>query len=344
MTAPVGIGIVGCGGVVEELHLPALERVPEATVVALADSERPSLAGRPVGYRDAAGLVADPDVELVAVCTPPAEHAGPALAALEAGKHLFVEKPLALDAAEARSLARAASGAGVVAATGFNLRCHRLVRAAAERLATGGLGELQAVRASWTSGRRLAAVSPWRLSRASGGGVLWDMAIHHADLWAHLTGEEVRDVFAQVRAEDEAAIVSARTPSGVLLETTVAQATSDSHELELVGTRGRLRLSLYRGDGLHWEPVGRLGGGPGARLRELGGSLRDLPRQAGAARRGGDYRDSFREQWRELALAVRGQGAPPADLQDGARAVAVVAAACESADTGMPAEVEMPVA
>jgi predicted dehydrogenase len=287
-------------------------------------------------HRDAAALAADDGVDLVAVCTPPLHHASPAHAALEAGRHLLVEKPLCLDLDEADALVRAAADRpDRVCAVGFNLRRHRQVVAARKALAEGRLGRLAMVRTHWTSAARPPG---WRASAAEGGVALWEMGVHHLDLWRHLTGEEPRRIRAT--GEEGALVMSAVTEGGTLLATTLADGTSDANEVELVGERGRLTLTLYRGDGPRWVPAGQAEGGVGVRVGTAARAALTLPRQALAARAGGDYVLSFAAEWEALARAVRGEAAaPPATFEDGRRAVALALAAQSALRAGD--EVEM---
>jgi predicted dehydrogenase len=300
----------------------------EAVAVADVDARRASeVAGAHDIARvhpDGASLAADPEVDLVAVCVPPRHHAQGALAALEAGKHVLVEKPLCLGADEADALVHAAAGhPGRVCAVGFNLRVHRQVRAAAEAIAAGRLGRLRMLRSHWTAaGRPLG----WRTYASEGGAVLWEMGIHHLDLWRRLTGEEPERIAAT--GHDGALALTATSPGGTLLATTVADGTSDANELEIVGERGRLTLTLYRGDGPHWAPTGEPGGGVGVRLRKAARAVRTLPRQTRAARAGGDYMLSFGAEWEAVSRAVHGELAgPPASFEDGRRAVLLARAA-----------------
>ena len=108
----IRVGIVGCGRAATSLHAPALRRVDRARVVALSDtdSERlQRLGARCAGaaeYSDYRELLADPRVDLVAVCVPVTQHAEVAAAALHAAKHVFIEKPLALTLADAIAWSR----------------------------------------------------------------------------------------------------------------------------------------------------------------------------------------------------------------------------------------------
>jgi predicted dehydrogenase len=152
----VRVGFVGCGRVTETRHLAAFRRVRGVEAVALSDvdaarlssvAERYGVARR---YEDWRGLVEDERVDAVAVCVPPALHASVALAAIDAGKHVFIEKPLALTLDDGDSLvAAAARAAGLRAAVGFNMRLHRLVREARASIARGELGRVKLVRTIW---------------------------------------------------------------------------------------------------------------------------------------------------------------------------------------------------
>jgi myo-inositol 2-dehydrogenase / D-chiro-inositol 1-dehydrogenase len=330
---PLRIGFVGCGRVAADLHLPALARIDGVEAVALADPDTACARrvagafGVPRVHPDAATLAADPTVDLVAVCSPPRHHAEGALAALAAGRHLFVEKPLALDLETASAIVAATGDR--LAAAGFNLRVHRQVIAAREALAEGRLGELRMVRTHWTAAARPPG---WRSAPAEGGSALWELAIHHLDLWRHLTGREPPAVRAT--GDAGALAIAAELEGGPLLATTVAVGTSDANQVELVGEHGSLLLDLYRGDGPRWTPVGRAAGGVGVRLRAAAGSAATLPRQALAARAGGDYRLSYAAEWAAVLAAVREGAPPPADLEDGRRAVALAVAAEESLRDG----------
>jgi len=111
----LGLGIVGCGHVAEVAHLPALARVPEIELVGIAEAD-PRRAARAAEHApvhpSVERLLADPRVEAVAVLVPPAGHVAAAGAALDAGRHVLVEKPLALTVEDAASLVERATAAG----------------------------------------------------------------------------------------------------------------------------------------------------------------------------------------------------------------------------------------
>jgi predicted dehydrogenase len=124
---PHGVGIVGAGPGVSALHLPILARLPERfTVVHIADggSGRAAVLAARVGARHSSGLdeiLADPRVEVLAICSPPAEHADHILAAVSAGKRaIFCEKPIGTTVASAEAAVEACRAAGVPLIVGTN--------------------------------------------------------------------------------------------------------------------------------------------------------------------------------------------------------------------------------
>jgi len=122
-TQPIRVGIVGCGEIAQLMHLPLLDESPDYVITALCDLSAGTvqrLAERyrvPSSYLDSHDLMADPDVDAVFVCS--YDHAGVALDAIAAGKHVLVEKPLAFTPEEGRRVVAAAASAGVVAMVGY---------------------------------------------------------------------------------------------------------------------------------------------------------------------------------------------------------------------------------
>ena len=124
----IKLGIIGCGRVAEQRHFPALRYLPDVDVVAVSDIEenriqrladRLGIEHRSSDYRT---LLERADVEAVGILTPTASHAEIALAALEAGKHVLIEKPLALTLEECDRLIAGSADSSRTVTVGFNLR------------------------------------------------------------------------------------------------------------------------------------------------------------------------------------------------------------------------------
>jgi predicted dehydrogenase len=344
----VRVGFVGCGRVTETRHLSALRRAGgvEASALADVDAERLSRVGDAFGvarrYEDWQRLVRDEHVDAVAVCVPPSLHAEVALAALDAGKHVFIEKPLALTLEECDLLDAAAVRAeGLKVTVGFNMRWHRLVREARDTLARGELGRVKLVRTVFASAARARPEYPeWRRRRESGGGAIFELGTHHFDLIRFMLGQEAREVYASCDETGETSVVALNTDGDVQVVTALSEGTGEGHELEFYGERGSLRVSCYRADGIERLDAGQYAGSVRARLNSFTRTLRALPRVLGQARTGGDYVNSYAEEWRHFAEAVRGRARVSATLEDGRRALETALAAEESSRTGRAVKVD----
>jgi predicted dehydrogenase len=337
----VRLGIIGCGYVTLDRHLPALRHVPEIEVVALADavSGRAAEAARQVpGARavDVEALLGDGRVEAVAVCTPPATHADVAIAALDAGKHLFLEKPLAPSLEEADRIVERAARSPLRVLVDLNFRRHRLVERARQLVRSGRLGRIQAVRSAFTN-PVLDEEIPWKTRRPLAGGALVDRAVHHFDLWRFVLGEEVAEVFGLTRSEqgdDQSTLVSARTTEGTPLFTLALDDSVVTHDLAVYGSEAAVFADLCRFDGFDVAPRTELPGSPAARLRRARDAIRRSGESFRAVRGGGDFRLSYVEQWRHFARAVRGEVEASPSLADGRAALEIALAAARSADSG----------
>jgi predicted dehydrogenase len=346
---PVRLGIVGCGFVAEHRHLPTLARMSEIDVVAVADidtercrrvADRFGIANRDA---DVAALLERPEVEAVAVCVPAAEHAQVALAALDAGKHVFVEKPLALSLDEADALVERARSAGTTAVVGFNLRSHTIVREARKLIRQGLIGRVTAVETSFSDERLTMPDLPsWRTKRELGGGALLEKVVHHVDLWRFLLGDEAQDVFGVASAEhadDDVVMVTGRMRAGTLVHAFASDLTALSNEVRIRGEEGALLLDLFRFDGLTHANLRDLPGAPATRVRGILATTRQLAGRLGEIRQGGVFDATYRAEWRNFAAAVRGLEAPACTLEDGRRALEIILAAARSASLGRPVTV-----
>ena len=338
---PLRIGIVGAGHAARTIHAPALHAVPEAYVAALADLDQRALQQAaqvcPLAtcVTDYRVLLDDSSIEAIAICVPASSHVDIALAALEAGKHVFIEKPLALTLEECDRLIERAAGLPLTVMLGFNTRWHRLARQARTSFLQGRVGALEAMRSVLTSCHR--DLPEWRKHRATGGGVLLEMGMHHFDLWRYLSGEEIECISAQSRSgtwEDESATVTARLSSGALASAAFAECTSQNNALEVYGRTGSMSVSFYRFDGFDATTTSEVPGNLPARLRGLLQFGKELPQAVGTMRRGGEWRQSYIEEWRHFVTSVRTGQPVECGLEDGRRALAVALAATESAARG----------
>lgn len=194
MTKPLGVAIAGLG-FGEAVHLPALRACPSTEPVALwhPRPERLEAACRSAelpGHSDFDALLANPAVEAIVIATPPAPRFALAQRALEAGKHLLLEKPVALCAEQVESLQRLALQRGLIVGVDFEYRAVPLFQQLAALLESGSLGELVLVKFDWLMGSRADPNRPWNWysQAAEGGGVLGALGTHAFDTLHWLVG------------------------------------------------------------------------------------------------------------------------------------------------------------
>ena len=204
MTTRIGMGLVG-PGFVGAHHIDAVRRLGFVDVVAIAASTESSARrkadalGVPRAYASYDALAADPDVQVVHNTTPNYLHAPVILAALAHGKHVVSDKPLAMNAAEARRLWDAARKAGVVHAVTFNYRGNPLVQQARGMIAGGELGPVHFVHGAYLQDWLLQETDfSWRLEPEKGGqtSAVGDIGSHWCDLVQHVVGQRIVEVLA----------------------------------------------------------------------------------------------------------------------------------------------------
>jgi predicted dehydrogenase len=190
----LGVALLGCGEI-GAVRASALARSPVARLVAACDADPARAAALAAKHRAACvaewrEAIARPDVDVVCVSTPTSLHAGMAVAAARAGKHVLVEKPLARSVAEAQEMVGAARAAGVVLKTGFNHRHYLAVEAARHAIAAGAIGEPMFVRTYIGHEGGSPFLAKW-MARPdmAGGGTLLDNGIHILDLVRYFLGE-----------------------------------------------------------------------------------------------------------------------------------------------------------
>ena len=208
------------------------------------------------------------DIDIVDICTPGFLHAEIAIAALEAGKHVLCEKPLANDTAEAEAMVRAAEAAtarGQIAALGFTYRRVPALALARQFVEAGKLGTIRQAKAAYLQDWLVDEEAPmnWRLRKeTAGSGALGDIASHAIDQVQHLTGQRATSVRGRLATMvpqrpgadgpepvtvDDAAWATLELDGGAIASVEVSRlATGAKNRLtvELFGTRGALRFDL----------------------------------------------------------------------------------------------------
>jgi predicted dehydrogenase len=314
----IRFAVVGCGTAARKIHLPAL-REAGADVTVFASRSRASAES----LRDAwaSGAVVDrwedavshPDVDAVLVATPNANHCEVALHALDAGRHVLVDKPMACTTADADAMIAAADDHGLFLVPFQNTRFAPPFVAAREAVADGRIGTVTGFRIAFghAGPQEWATRAEWFFDASqAGGGCLIDLGVHAIDLLRAVTHDDVVAVSALVhgvRGDVETdAQVLARMDNGAIgtVHASWSSSSGSDHQLTVIGTAATLHLDSR-------TPLTVIGP-DGSRERV------DVPDKTGTP-------------LDELIAAIRGVRAPSVTAADGRAAVAVVEAAYNSA-------------
>ena len=310
MTEPVRIGVVGAGAIAQLTHLPVLSRMRGATLVALADNDRPkarALADRfdiADVYTDIEDLL-EQDIAAVVIATPNHLHEPHVLRAIAAGVDVLCERPLALSARGVERIVNAAARAGRKVLIGNNHRFRSDVQALAGFLRGGELGKLTGIRAGAYHHRR--ADQGWRQRKVeAGGGSFFDYGLPLLDLALWLADyPEPERVTAHIErgtgknAVEEAMLVQVQCVNGAAFNFDVSGAYVGAEErwwFETISARGSTRLAPLRV------------------VKELHGRPTDVsPR--GAAARESAFIQSYRAELAHFVAAIAGETEydPPTD-------------------------------
>ena len=291
-TAPLGIGVIGCGTIANSAHLPAIRRLgDQLRLVAVADVREEQAArvahefGAEAHYTDYRQLLARPDIAIVDICTPEFLHREQVGEAAAAGKHILCEKPMADSLEAADAMLDAAARAGVKFMVGHSRRFtrrYREVRAAIDR---GAIGAVRLVRENerrpramysglnLPSGYWAPSGKPWISAAGYTLGAALTNAVHETDLLRWYAGAEAESVYAESRISDpdgevpDFITMTIRFRNGALGATEVVNRLPHGypyfHQLEVFGEEGLIRatdptmvtLNDYRAEGGIRQPL-----------------------------------------------------------------------------------------
>jgi predicted dehydrogenase len=230
------VGIAGFGFIGPH-HLDAIQRTGLGVVTAIATSNESSARrkaeqyGVAKGYGDWRDMVADPDIDVIDVATPTDLHRPIALAAIAAGKHVIVDKPMALTSEEASEMLAAARSAGVVHAITFNIRYNVMLQQARSVIAMEDFGAVRYVHGHYLQEWLLEESDfNWRIQPEYGGelAMVADAGAHWYDLAQHLTGQRIVRVLA-----DLASFIPVRQRPSAAVEAFAASSDGDTTDFEM---------------------------------------------------------------------------------------------------------------
>lgn len=347
---PIGIGIIGGGGIAAEGHISGYRLDPRCAVVALWDTDPAKAAeqAQRLGIGSAAicqsleEFLARTDLDAVSICTPDHLHGDHAYAALQAGKHVLIEKPMTTTRAEAVRLVEMVRATGLVGLVGQIVHFQPDYRAMVDAYRAGEIGDVWLVESDYISDMRryygTTGQTPWRTDPRAPQDILLGGGSHSMGLLMWALESQVEEVFAYANHKadltlpiNDCYLVSLRFANGVIGKLIAAS-----------GNRGAAptggRLVMYGTAGTLW----------GGRLyrNNLATHTTDIVRdfraefQAAKPRVQGIRQVQYwAEQCAHFLDCIEGKAKPLTSVEEGARIVAALSAAIESTRTGQPVTV-----
>ena len=257
-------GFIGCGIVTEKKSGPAFDKVEGSKVVAVmrrnADKAKDYATRHGINkwYTDARKLINDPNVNAIYVATPPSTHAKYAIAAMRAGKPVYVEKPMAASYAECQEMVRVSEETGVPCFVAYYRRTLPYFRRVKKLIDEGKLGDISTIQIRFAIPPYATDYSrdtlPWRVRKdIAGAGYFYDLASHQFDLLDYLFGPIIdaqghtANIAGLYDVEDTVS-ASFQFQSGIVGSGSwsfVAPPDTRTDTIELIGTKGKLSFSTF---------------------------------------------------------------------------------------------------
>ncbi|WP_062050222.1 Gfo/Idh/MocA family protein [Bacillus sp. JCM 19034] len=229
----VKVGIIGCGSIAKYRHIPEFANNEQAEIVAVCDivEDRVNEFAQSYGakaYTNYEELLANQEIDAVSVCLPNALHAPVSIAALQAGKHVLCEKPMATSKEEGKAMIAAAKESGKKLMIGHNQRFVPSHQRARQMIANGELGKIYSFRTAFghggPEGWSVDGKESWFFRKEDAFiGAMGDLGVHKTDVLRYVLGEEIVEVgaFVETGAKensdvDDNAVCVLKTESGII--------------------------------------------------------------------------------------------------------------------------------
>jgi predicted dehydrogenase len=331
----IRMGILGCGRIALNTHLPILRGRPDVEIVILAEPDETrrsaALAQIPgaVGTADWREALNHRDMDAVLIALPTGLHAEAAVAALNARKHVYLEKPIAATLADGRRVVDAWRASKCIGFTGFNYRFHPLIGALRQQIQSGRAGQVIAARGTFTTSDD--GLRAWKASRSTGGGALLDLASHHIDLLRYTLQAEVESVsarIASIHSEADSATLDLQLTGNIAAQLLVSLHGADENRIEIFGREGKLAVDCYRSTEVEYSTLGQ-----GGALTRAASILVGAARTVASRFSESHMHRSYRLALEAFVSAVAGGTQPDCDLEAGYASLQVI----DSAERAAPA-------
>lgn len=340
----IRLGVIGCGQLSRSVHLPLLSRIRNAEVAAIADIDENNLeiAGslHPSArkFRNYSELISIKEIEGVVISVPPLLHSKIAIDAINQGKHIYLEKPLAENISSAHAVLRAWREADVVGMIGFNFRFNHLYEQMRNIIRKGLMDEIIGARSTFTT---IAHSRPdWTAVQGEGGGVLPELASHEIDLTRFIFDAEIERVFAESSGSlgNENVSMQLLLSNGISVQGLYSLGSVEDCRYEVYGSSLKLSMDRYSS----WRVNKQCPTAKGLSSRII-----DLLRETGDISYGvskifsPENERSYRSALECFLEAIRHDHRVKPDIEDGFRVMKTICAAEKSIKSGHAERVDL---
>lgn len=331
MDKKLKVGIVGTGRIGKVHTMSIMNHLPQVEIKGVTDidleraREWAAQAGIGTVYGDYKALLADPEINAVLVCSSTDTHADIAVAAANAGKHVFCEKPVDLSVEKVEAVIDAAEKAGVKLQIGFNRRFDHNFRKVKELIDNGTIGDLQILKIT----SRDPSPPPIEYVKVSGG-IFMDMTIHDFDMARFLTGSEAEEIYVAAACmvdpaigeagDVDTALITIRFKNGAIcvIDNSRKAAYGYDQRVEAFGSKGKAEITNDYPSTAVWSTEA--------------GVCSEKPLYFFLER----YMDSFAEEMKQFANALINSTDTPVTGFDGLQPIKLGLAARKSVAEGRP--------
>lgn len=331
MEKKLTVGIIGTGRIGKVHTMSIMNQLPEVEIKGVTDiflDQAQAWAdetGIKTVYKDYKELIADPDIDAVLVCSSTDTHADISIAAANAGKHVFCEKPVDLPIAKVEAVIDAAKKAGVKLQIGFNRRFDHNFRKVKELIDNKTIGDLQILKIT----SRDPSPPPAEYVKVSGG-IFMDMTIHDFDMGRFLTGSEAEEVYVAAACmvdpaigaagDVDTALITIRFKNGTIcvIDNSRKAAYGYDQRVEAFGSKGKVEITNDYPNTAVWSTEA--------------GVFSEKPLYFFLER----YMDSFAEEMKQFVSALINNTETPVTGIDGLQPIKLGLAARKSVAEGRP--------
>ncbi len=261
-------GIIGCGDVTEIKSGPAFNKVPNSSLVAVMRRNADKAADYakrhhvPKWYSNADELINDPEVNAIYIATPPSSHEQYALAAIAAGKPVYVEKPMSINYATAKNITETAASKNVKLVVAHYRREWPLFKKLKELIDAKAIGDICLVKlalykTAFTKEQLTNENLAWRIDPTiAGGGIFHDLAPHQLDILYNLFGP-AKQITGMALNQSGNYVADDMVTGNILFENGIAfsgawcfNAYEQSDHCEIIGSNGKISFSFFAGGGI----------------------------------------------------------------------------------------------